>query len=92
VRFCVIVSGSVTLGEEHGLRVLENRVLRNVLEHKGDKATGDWRRLHNEELYDLYSSPNIIKKNEMGGTCCTFWDGRVEYRGLVGKPEGRRKH
>jgi hypothetical protein len=51
---------SVTLREEHRLRVFENRVLRRIFGPKRDEVTGDWRRLHNEELNDLYSSPNII--------------------------------
>jgi hypothetical protein len=49
------------LREEHRLRVFENRVLRRIFGPKRDEATGDWRRLHNEELNDLYSSPNIIR-------------------------------
>jgi len=52
---------SVTLREEHRLRVLENRVLTKILLPKRDVATGEWRRLHNEELHDLYYSPNIIR-------------------------------
>jgi hypothetical protein len=50
----------VTPKEEHGLRVFENRVVRNIFGLKRDEVTGEWRRLHNEELYDVYSSPNII--------------------------------
>jgi hypothetical protein len=52
---------SITLREEHRLRVLENRVLRAIFGPKRDEVTGEWRRLHNEELNDLYSSPNIIR-------------------------------
>jgi hypothetical protein len=51
---------SLTLREEHRLRVFENRVLRKILVPKMDEVTGEWRRLHNEELNYLYSSPNII--------------------------------
>jgi hypothetical protein len=67
---------SLTLREEHRLRVFENRVLRRMFGPKRDEVTGEWRRLHNEELNDLYSSPSIIrdeiKKNEMGGAYSTY--------------------
>jgi hypothetical protein len=43
---------------EHRLKVFENRVLRRILGPKRDEVTGDWRELHNEELHNLYSSPN----------------------------------
>jgi hypothetical protein len=52
---------SLTLREEQRLRVFENRVLRRVFGPKRDEVTGKWRRLHNEELNDLYSSPKIIQ-------------------------------
>jgi hypothetical protein len=52
---------SVILREKHRLRVFENRVLRRILGPKRDEVTGDWRKLHNEELHNLYSSPNIIR-------------------------------
>jgi hypothetical protein len=53
---------SVTLREEHRLRVFENRVLWGMFGPKGDEVTGEWRKLHSGELHNLYSSPNIIRK------------------------------
>jgi hypothetical protein len=52
----------VTLRKEYGLRVFENRVLRRIFGPKRDEVTGDWRKLHNEELHILYSSPDIIRQ------------------------------
>ena len=53
-------SWSLTLREERRLRVFENKVLRRIFGLKRDEVTGKWRKLHNEELNDLYSSPNIV--------------------------------
>jgi hypothetical protein len=52
---------SLTFREEHRLRVFENRVLRRIFGPKTDEVTGGWRKLHNEELHNLYSSPSIIR-------------------------------
>jgi hypothetical protein len=52
---------SLTLREEHRLRVFGNRVLRRIFGPKRDEVTDDWRKLHNEELHNLYSSPSIIR-------------------------------
>jgi hypothetical protein len=55
---------SLTLREEHRLREFENRVLRRIFGPKRDEETGGWRKLHNEELHNLYSSPSIIRIRE----------------------------
>jgi hypothetical protein len=70
------------LREERRLRVFENRVLRRIFGPKRDEVTGEWRKLHNKELNDLYCSPSIvgviksricrIEKNEMGGACSAY--------------------
>jgi hypothetical protein len=65
--------------------VCENRVLRKIFGPKRDEVTGECRKLHNEELHDLYSSPG-----EMGGACGTNGEKRNAYRLLVGKSEGKR--
>jgi hypothetical protein len=62
---------SLTLREEHRLKVFENRVLRRIFVPKRDEVTGEWRKLHNKELRDLYSSPSkirIIKSRRMRWT------------------------
>jgi hypothetical protein len=64
-------NSSLTLKEEHSLRVFENRVLRRIFGPKRDEVKGDRRKLHNEELHKLYSSPNItrmIKSRKMRGS------------------------
>jgi hypothetical protein len=75
--------------------VFENRVLRRIFGHKRDATTGEWRRLHNEELNDLYSSPNIIRviksrRMRWAGYVVCVEEKRGAYRILVGRPEGRR--
>jgi hypothetical protein len=52
---------ALTLREEHRLRVFANRVLRRIFGPKRDEVTGEWKKFHNEELRDLYSSPSIIR-------------------------------
>ena len=83
---------SLTMKEERRLRMFENRVLRRIFGPKRDEVTGQWRKLHNEELSDLYSLPNIVrvvKSRRMGWSCMwRVWGG--VHRVLVGKPEEKR--
>jgi predicted ABC-class ATPase len=88
---------SLTLREEHRLRVFENKVLRRIFGPKRDEVTGGWRKLHNEELDDLYSSPSIIRiiksrRMRWVGHVARMGEKRNAYRLLVGKrPLGRPK-
>ena len=73
------------------MRVFENRVFRRVFGPKRDEVTGEWRKLHNEELSDLYSLPNIavvVKSRRMrwAGRLARMGEGRVVHSVLVGKP------
>jgi hypothetical protein len=86
---------SLTLREEHRLRVFENRVLRRIFGPKRDKVTGGWRKLHNEELRGLYSSPSIVRvikarRMRWAGHLARMGEVRGAYNILVGRPEGRR--
>jgi hypothetical protein len=62
VVLCGCETWSLTLREEYRLRVFENRVLRRIFGPKWDDVAGEWRKLHSEELHNLYSSPDIIRK------------------------------
>jgi hypothetical protein len=74
--------------------VFENRVLRKVFGPKREEVTGEWRKLHEEELSDLYSLPNIVRvvksrRMRWAGHVARMGEGRGVYRVLVGKPEGK---
>jgi len=80
------------LWEERKLRVFENMVLRRIFGPRRDKVKGEWRRLHNEELNDLYSSSNIVqviklRRMRWAGHVAHMGVERGVYRVLVGKPE-----
>jgi hypothetical protein len=86
---------SLTLREEHILRVFENRVLRRIFGTKRYEVTGGWRKLHNEELHNLYSFPSIIRiiksrRMRWAGHVARMGEKRNAYRILVGNPEGKR--
>ena len=81
--------------EERRLRVFENRVLRRVFGPERYEVTGEWRKLHNEELRDLYSLPNIVRvvksrRMKWAGHVARMGKWRGVHRVLVGKPEGKR--
>jgi len=88
------IAWSLTLREERKVRVFENMVLRRIYGPRRDEATGEWRRLHNEELNDLYSSPNIVRviksrRMRWAAHVARILEERGVYRVLLGKPEGR---
>jgi len=86
---------SLTLREERKLRVFEKRVLRRVFGPKRDEVTGEWRKLHKEELNYLYSLPNIVRmvksrRMRWAGHVARMGERKAMRRVLVGKPEGKR--
>jgi hypothetical protein len=85
---------SLILREKRRLRVFENRMLRRIFGHKRGEVKGEWRKCHNDELHDLYSSPTIVRviKSRMrwAGPIAGLEKGRGVYSVLVGKPEGKR--
>ena len=81
--------------EKRRLRLFENRVLKRIFGTKKNKGAGKWRKLHNETLNDLYSSPNIVRviksrKMRWAGHVALIEESRGVYRGLVGKTEGKK--
>jgi hypothetical protein len=86
---------SITLREEHGLRVFENRVLKRIFGPKWDEVTAELRKLHSGELRNLYWSPNNIRlinsrRMRSAGHVARMGEGRNVHRVLMGKPEGKR--
>jgi len=86
---------SLTLWEDHRARVFENNELMRIFEPKTDEGIGEWGKLLNVELNDLYSSPKlfrVIKSRRMrwDGSCSTYGERRGLYRVFVGKPEGKK--
>jgi hypothetical protein len=86
---------SLTLRKGHRRRVFEDRVLRRIFGPTRDEVTEEWRKLHNGELHNLYSSPDIIRqiksrRMRWAGHVARMVGGRNVYRVLVGKPEGKR--
>jgi hypothetical protein len=86
---CGCETWSLKLREEHRLNVNENRMLRRIFGSKSYEVTGEWKKLHNVELHDLYSSPNTVRAIK---SRIMRWEGYVAriYRVLVGKPDGKR--
>jgi hypothetical protein len=83
------------LREERRFGVFENRFLSRIFGPKRDEVTGEWRKLHNEELNDLYYSPNIFwvikwRRVRWAGHVARMGKRKGIYRVLVGKPEGKR--
>jgi hypothetical protein len=90
----VVSNSSLILREERRLRVFGNRVLRSMFGAKRDEITREWRKLHNEELNDLYSSPRIVRVSKSrrmrwAEDVALMRESRGVYRVLVGKPEGK---
>jgi hypothetical protein len=86
---------SLTLREKRRLKLFENRVLRRALGPRRDEVTGEWRKLHNEKLNDLYSLSNIVRvvksrRMRWAGHVARMGEGRGVHRVWVGKPEGMR--
>jgi hypothetical protein len=85
----------LSLKEEHRLRMFENRVLRRIFGPKKEELTGDWGKLHSDELHILYSSQNIIRqiksrRMRWAGHAARMGEERNVYRVLIGKLEGKR--
>jgi hypothetical protein len=94
VVLCGCETWSLTLGEEHRLRVFEYRVLRRIFGPKSEED-GSRRKLHNDELHSLYSSPNIVRviksrRMRWAGHVARMWEGRGVYRVLIRRPKGKR--
>jgi hypothetical protein len=90
VVLCGCETRSLILRDEHRLRVFENRVPRRIFSPKRGEVTGDWRKLHNEKLHNLYPSANTVRMMRWSGHVKRMGEKRNAYRILVGRPELKR--
>jgi hypothetical protein len=95
VVLCGCENWSLILREQYGLRIFENRLLSRIFGPKRDEVIREWRRLHNKELYALYSSPDIIRVIKLrrlrwAGHIASMGKKRGASRILLGQPNGRR--
>jgi hypothetical protein len=94
VVLCGCETWSLTLREDHRLRIFENGVLRKIFRPQREESES-WRKLHSDELHSLFSSPHVVtviksRRMRWAGHVARMGEGRGVYRVLIGRPEGKR--